>query len=60
LERDVPLTDTAIRETKRSKRRYKIYDRHGLFLLINPSVQSCGDGAMFSLRRAKSWVSALI
>jgi Arm domain-containing DNA-binding protein len=31
------LTDTAIRGTKPSKRPYKIYDRDGLFLLINPS-----------------------
>jgi integrase len=31
------LTDTAIRGTKPSKRPYKIYDRDGLFLLVNPS-----------------------
>jgi hypothetical protein len=30
------LTDTAIRGTKPSKRPYKVYDRDGLFLLINP------------------------
>ena len=31
------LTDTAIRATKPGKRPYKVYDRDGLFLLINPS-----------------------
>ena len=31
------LTDTAIRATKPSERPYKVYDRDGLFLLINPS-----------------------
>jgi hypothetical protein len=31
------LTDTAIRGAKPSKRSYKVYDRDGLFLLINPS-----------------------
>jgi integrase len=31
------LTDAAIRGTKPSKRPYKVYDRDGLFLLVNPS-----------------------
>lgn len=31
------LTDTAIRGTKPSKRSYKVYDRDGLFLLVNPN-----------------------
>jgi hypothetical protein len=31
------LTDIAIRGTKPGKRPYKVYDRNGLFLLINPS-----------------------
>ena len=31
------LSDTAIRATKPGKRPYKVYDRDGLFLLINPS-----------------------
>ena len=31
------LTDTAIRGTKPDKRPYKVYDRNGLFLLVNPS-----------------------
>jgi hypothetical protein len=30
------LTDTAIRGTKPSQRPFKIYDREGLFLLVNP------------------------
>ena len=30
------LTDTTIRATKPSKRPYKVYDRDGLFLLVNP------------------------
>src|ERR1700678_2039011 len=31
------LTDTAIRGTKPGKKPFKIYDREGLFLLINPN-----------------------
>jgi hypothetical protein len=31
------LSDTAIRATKPGKRPYKVYDRDGLFLLINSS-----------------------
>ena len=31
------LTDTAVRGAKPGNRPYKIYDRDGLFLLINPS-----------------------
>ena len=30
------LTDTAIRQSKPGKKPYKIYDRDGLFLLVNP------------------------
>jgi Arm DNA-binding domain len=30
------LTDTAIRGTKPGKKPFKIYDREGLFLLVNP------------------------
>jgi hypothetical protein len=30
------LTDTAIRRTKPDNRPYKLYDRDGLFLLVNP------------------------
>jgi integrase len=33
----MPLTDTAIRGSKPATRPFKIYDRDGLFLLINPS-----------------------
>ena len=33
----MPLTDTAIRGSKPADRPFKIYDRDGLFLLINPS-----------------------
>ncbi len=33
----MPLTDTAIRGSKPGTRPFKIYDRDGLFLLINPS-----------------------
>ena len=33
----MPLTDTAIRSSKPATRPFKIYDRDGLFLLINPS-----------------------
>lgn len=31
------LSDTAIRGLKRSKKPYKVFDRDGLFLLVNPS-----------------------
>ena len=31
------LTDTAIRATKPREKPYKVYDRDGLFLLVNPS-----------------------
>lgn len=30
------LTDTAIRGSKPGKKPYKLYDRDGLFLLVNP------------------------
>jgi integrase len=30
------LTDTAIRQTKPGDKPFKVYDRHGLFLLVNP------------------------
>jgi Arm DNA-binding domain len=30
------LTDTAIRETKPRQKRFKMFDRDGLFLLVNP------------------------
>jgi hypothetical protein len=30
------LTDTAIRGTKPGQKRFKVYDRDGLFLLVNP------------------------
>ena len=30
------LTDTAIRATKPTKKPFKMYDREGLFLLVNP------------------------
>jgi integrase len=32
----MPLSDTAIRSLKPGDRPYKVYDRHGLFLLVNP------------------------
>jgi len=31
------LTDTAIRGTKPRQKPFKVYDRDGLFLLVNPS-----------------------
>ncbi len=31
------LTDTAIRSAKTQDRPYKLYDRNGLFLLVNPT-----------------------
>jgi hypothetical protein len=31
------LTDAAIRSTKPKLKRFKMYDRNGLFLLVNPS-----------------------
>ncbi len=31
------LTDTAIRGAKAGKEPFKVYDREGLFLLVNPS-----------------------
>ena len=31
------LTDTAIRGTKPGTKPFKMYDREGLFLLVNPS-----------------------
>jgi Arm DNA-binding domain len=33
----MPLTDTAIRGTKPNLKPFKMYDRNGLFLLVNPS-----------------------
>jgi hypothetical protein len=30
------LTDTAIRGTKPGQKPFKVYDRDGLFLLVNP------------------------
>jgi hypothetical protein len=33
----MPLTDTAIRGSKPADRPFKIYDRDGLFVLVNPS-----------------------
>lgn len=33
----MPLTDTAIRVSNSATRPFKIYDREGFFLLINPS-----------------------
>ena len=32
----MPLTDTAIRGTKPGQKPFKVYDRDGLFLLVNP------------------------
>src|ERR1700722_8117266 len=33
----MPITDTAIRGTEPGAKPYKMYDRDGLFLLVNPS-----------------------
>jgi Arm DNA-binding domain len=30
------LTDTAVRGMKPARKPFKVYDRHGLFLLVNP------------------------
>ena len=30
------LTDTAIKDTKGRDKPYELFDRHGLFLLVNP------------------------
>jgi integrase len=37
LEQKMALTDAAIRATKPAKKPFKMYDREGLFLLVNPT-----------------------
>ena len=33
----MPITDTAIRQSKPAAKPYKLYDSHGLFLMVNPT-----------------------
>ncbi len=53
------LTDTAIRGTKPGQKPFKVYDRDGLFLLVNlggiPECRSCGVGAIASMAKKRSW-----
>jgi hypothetical protein len=33
----MPLSDVAVKSLRPRERAYKVYDRNGLFLLVNPS-----------------------
>lgn len=47
----MPLSDLTVRTLRPRERAYKVYDRDGLFLLINPAAANCGVGVIASIRR---------
>jgi integrase len=47
----MPLTDTAIRGTKPGQKPFKIYDRDGLFLLVNPGGSKLARALHFAARK---------
>ena len=40
------LSDTVVRAIKPSDKPYKVHDRGGLFLMVNPMDRNCGAGGI--------------
>jgi hypothetical protein len=51
------LTDTAIRETKPGRKPFKVYDRDGLFLLVNPGGSKLWRWPTVLIAKKSSWRS---
>ena len=44
----MPLTDTALRAVKATKKAQKLFDGNGLFLFVAPSAPKAGDSSTAS------------
>jgi hypothetical protein len=51
------LTDAAIRGTKPGRKPFKVCDRDGEFLLVNPGDRSYGAGATRRIHEGRTFIA---